>query len=95
MLVHESPDFEILTSVRVDRILVESELNAELSTNGQPSRFYMLCYHRDRMLAAAQEFGWSEAIKAIDEPGGLLLLERRLFEHVEHGCGSDHQSALK
>lgn len=77
------PDFEIFTSMRADMILAASELNAELSTMGQPSRFYMLRHHRDRMLAAAHAFGWGEAIAALDGPAGLLLLERKLFEHLE------------
>ncbi|MCJ1270916.1 hypothetical protein MMC22_010813 [Lobaria immixta] len=96
MLVHESPDFEIFTSIRGDIILVESELNTELSTTSQPSQFYMLRYHRDRMLAAAEEFGWSEAIEALNESAGLLLLERSLFEHLEHEySNSIHQNPLK
>lgn len=96
MSVHESPDFEIFTSIRGDIILVESELNTRLSTTGQPSQFYMLRFHRDRMLAAAKEFSWSEAIEALDKSAGLLLLERSLFEHLEHEYGnSNHQNPLK
>lgn len=96
MLVHESPDFEISTSIRGDMILAESELNSKVSTNSQPSQFYMLRYHRDRMLAAAKEFGWSEAIEALDESAGLLLLERRLCEHLEHVNGNSNlQNPLK
>lgn len=97
MSVHESHEFEIFTSLRGDMILAESKLNTELSTTGQqPCPFYMLRYHRDRMLAAAKEFGWSEAIEALDESAGLLLLERRLFEHLEREYGtSNHHDPLK
>ncbi|MCJ1466795.1 hypothetical protein MMC07_005415 [Pseudocyphellaria aurata] len=88
MLVYESPDFEIFTSIRGDAILVESEFNTELSIIGQPSPFYMLRYHRDRLLAAAKQFGWAKAVQALDDSAGLLLLERRLFEHLELDPGN-------
>lgn len=90
------PDFEIFTSMRADMILAASELNAELSTTGQPSGFYMLGYHRDRMLAAAHAFDWSEAIATLDGSAGLRLLERKLFEHLELEYGdSNHGNPLK
>lgn len=96
MLDHVSLDFEIFTSIRGDMILTESKLNTELSTTSQPSQFYMLRYHRDRMLAAAEEFGWSKAIEALDKSAGLLLLERKLFEHLENECGNlNHHNPLK
>lgn len=48
--------------------------------------FYMLRYHRDRMLAAATEFGWSQACHALDGEKGLLFLEKTLNEHVNSQC---------
>ena len=44
-------------------MLLESSANSALSTS--PSPFYMLPYHRDRMLEAAAHFGWSVAAERI------------------------------
>lgn len=88
--------FDIFTSIRSDKILTQSALNAELSASGQPSQFYMLRYHRDRMLAAAQHFSWEDAIKTLAGPAGLTLLEKTLLQHPDDEYGNqNHPSPLK
>ena len=48
----------IFTSLRYDPLLFEPEINGDPSCNFvAPSPFYMLAFHRDRMLEAAQHFG--------------------------------------
>lgn len=90
------PDFEILTSVRSDKILTQSPLNAELSASDQPSQFYMLHYHRDRMLAAAEHFGWEEAIRNLAGPGAPAMLEKSFLQHLDDTYGNrNHPSPLK
>jgi 4-amino-4-deoxychorismate lyase len=60
------PDFQLFSTLRFDVLLLESSANPTLSTS--PSPFYMLPYHRDRMLEAAAHFGWSVAAERIRGP---------------------------
>jgi 4-amino-4-deoxychorismate lyase len=70
------PDFQLFSTLRFDVLLLESSANPALSTS--PSPFYMLPYHRDRMLEAAAHFGWSVAAERIRGPEGLQHLLRQL-----------------
>jgi 4-amino-4-deoxychorismate lyase len=70
------PDFQLFSTLRFDVLLLESSANPTLSTS--PSPFYMLPYHRDRMLEAAAHFGWSVAAERIRGPEGLQHLLRQL-----------------
>lgn len=80
-------DFRVMSSIRCDANLQSLRVNSELGPNPDRScMFYMLRYHRDRMLAAAREFGWSQACHALDEEKGLLFLEQTLNEHVDSQC---------
>lgn len=77
-------DFRVMSSIRCDANLQILRLNRELGPDTeQPCMFYMLRYHRDRMLAAATEFGWSQAQHALEGEKGLLFLEQTLNEHVD------------
>src|SRR5436853_6199150 len=72
----EGPDFKLFSSLRFDTKLLESPANTALSSF--PCPFYMLPYHRDRMLQAATHFGWSKAIERISGPSGLQYLLAKL-----------------
>ncbi|KAF3760560.1 hypothetical protein M406DRAFT_268720 [Cryphonectria parasitica EP155] len=48
-----------------------------------PSPFYMLDYHRDRMLKAAEHWGWTSAVKTIKGVDGLARLHSFLKETLE------------
>ncbi|KAF2030213.1 hypothetical protein EK21DRAFT_112133 [Setomelanomma holmii] len=51
------PSFQLFTSLRYDPLLLESQENSRPDLNFvSPSPFYMLAYHRGRMLEAAQHF---------------------------------------
>lgn len=58
------PEFSIFTATRYDPILLDSEVNGSLSFSS-PSPFYMLVYHRDRMLEAARHFQWPKVIETL------------------------------
>lgn len=71
--------FELFTSLRYDPILLtSSENNSPALSFHSPSPFYMLVYHRDRMLEAAQHFGWDNVAKKLADGESLsgVLLEK-------------------
>lgn len=72
-------DFKIFTSIRYDPILLEAPQHATLNTTGwnrsTASPWYMLDYHRDRMLRAANHFGWAAVTEKLEGLQGLQTLE--------------------
>lgn len=81
-------DFEIFTSIRSDVVLKDSLYNKSLSGTGEPSQFYMLRFHRDRLLSAANQFNWTEVIKFLSGSASAHLLEMKLLDHLIHKYGS-------
>jgi 4-amino-4-deoxychorismate lyase len=77
----EEPDFQIFSSLRFDTSLLQSSANTALSNFACP--FYMLPYHRDRMLEAATHFQWQEAIQRISGPQGLQHLLEKLEAAID------------
>jgi 4-amino-4-deoxychorismate lyase len=67
-----SPDFQLFSSLRYDPRLLTCPSNTAIT--GFPSPFYMLLFHRDRMLSAATHFGWSTAASRLSGPTGLSYL---------------------
>lgn len=71
-------DFQLFTSLRFDPTLpqlVDSQCDDIGWNSTKPSPYYMLDYHRDRMLKAASHWGWGKAVAAIEGPEGLTRLE--------------------
>lgn len=71
-------NFQLFTSLRFDPTLLQLGNNQpdDLGWNStKPSPYYMLDYHRDRMLKAASHWGWDKAVAAIEGPEGLARLE--------------------
>ena len=79
-----SIDFDITSAIRSDVVLLCSRENTSVNAtvNGtlarEPVQFYMLKYHRDRMLDAAKAFRWDtsplEGTEAFEE-----LIQVRTF----------------
>lgn len=63
------PNFQLFTSLRFDPRLIECRANTAVGPG--PSPFYMLRFHRDRMLEAAQHFGWTKGEARLSGPSGL------------------------
>lgn len=84
--------FTLFTSIRYDPILLQAPEHENLNTtewnHKVASPWYMLDYHRDRMLKAAKHFGWELAIKKIEGPEGLQRLED-LLEPFTKTAGSN------
>lgn len=87
--------FEITSSLRYDNKLLRSEPNTTLFTEDcNPSPFYMLRYHQDRMLVSMSAFGMDT--NRLEGREGLKYLENSLLEHVESESGGDiHLEPLK
>ncbi|KAJ9658637.1 Aminodeoxychorismate lyase [Coniosporium apollinis] len=76
-----SADFELFTSLRYDPILLDCAENSSPTLNFEPpSRFYMLVYHRDRMLEASQYFDWGNVANTLKDGVGF---SRTLLSEVE------------
>lgn len=60
--------FEIISSIRYDPALpnLTSE-NAHSYPEPSDSPYYLLAYHRDRLVAAARHFGWDKALDWLGE----------------------------
>ncbi|KAI0179169.1 aminotransferase [Hypoxylon sp. FL1284] len=69
--------FQIFTSIRYDPALLQIPHLGFTNTgwNQAPSPFYMLDFHRDRMLRAAINWKWEAAIAAISGEEGLERLQ--------------------
>ncbi|KAK3685883.1 putative 4-amino-4-deoxychorismate protein [Podospora appendiculata] len=59
------------------------------------SPFYMLNYHRDRILNAAVHFGWDRVVESLSGDGGLDLLAARLTRVVESTLGIYQTSPVR
>lgn len=77
-------EFQILSSIRADNMLALISKNTLLSCDetSEPSQFYMLRYHRDRMLVAAKALNWTEAQKALEDSRGFNHLRDVLQNHL-------------
>ena len=87
-------DTQITSSMRIDRALVNSTVNLELSISADSAPFYLFLYHRDRMLRAAEEFGWTEAAEAISGLHGACYLLNSVTTHLK-GKGWDAAAQLQ
>ena len=90
-----SNQFDIISTVRSDEILLTSQTNITVNRGFQtsnivnsPLQFYMLGYHIDRMLASAKAFGWDAS--RLEEPQALDRLVTTLYDHIESNYGNRH-----
>lgn len=91
-------DLQIFTSLRYDTILLKSEENSRPDLNFiTPSPFYMLAYHRDRLVEAAQHFEFPEVEKRLQDGKRLHNTLRAGAEGfiAPHGDWPKHDVALK
>jgi hypothetical protein len=78
-------EFQLFTSLRYDPLLLQSEENSRGCLNFvTPSPFYMLAYHRERMVEAAQHFDFFEVEKRLGDGKALHEeLLKRVSEEVK------------
>jgi hypothetical protein len=88
--------FHLFTSLRYDPLLLRSPSNSSPTLNfTTPSPFYMLVYHRDRMLEAAQHFDFHAVASYLSDGAKLhqTLLDR-VWEWIKMG-GEDGPLKLR
>jgi 4-amino-4-deoxychorismate lyase len=78
-------DFQLFSSFRYDPLLASLSINTEPwdGETKDSSPFYMLPYHRDRMLQAAEHFEWIQAADAIRGSEGFAHLLKKLDEAID------------
>ncbi|KAK4162578.1 aminotransferase [Cladorrhinum sp. PSN259] len=82
------PDFQIFTTLRYDPLLLTLPThNPPLTHAGYnhttQSPFYMLPYHRDRLLASAKHFNFSQkAIDLLTSPSALQTLSQTITSQI-------------
>jgi 4-amino-4-deoxychorismate lyase len=83
------PSLQLFTSMRYDPILLNSSENSRPALNFiYPSPFYMLAYHRDRMVEAAQHFDFDAVTAALSDGSALHkgLLDRVKTWQTQEGA---------
>lgn len=68
----KGPDFELFTSFRYDPVLETALFNTQVT--GHASPYLLLPYHADRLVKAANDFGWTKAVAVLQEPGAAEKL---------------------
>lgn len=80
-------EFDIMSAIRSDVVLIHSKENIRVNATvegtlaREPLQFYMLNYHRDRMLDAAKAFHWDTSPLEGTEAFGDLM--EMLHDHLE------------
>ena len=75
--MEKQPDYKIFSSLRSDKSLSEGgPQNQDVTSNASP--LYMLIYHRERLLQAAQHFQWPNCIAKIQGDQGTLWLQEQM-----------------
>ncbi|KAI0146175.1 aminotransferase [Xylariaceae sp. FL1272] len=79
-------EFQIFSTIRWDPNLLNAPQAgySDVGWNQSPSPFYMLDFHRDRMLRAAEHWGWEKAIDTLTGDQGLRSLEAFLSKEIEN-----------
>ncbi|CAN9151217.1 unnamed protein product [Alternaria alternata] len=92
----ENNEFQLFTSLRYDPLLLRSDENSRTILNFvTPSPFYMLAYHRDRMVEAAQHFDFFEVEKRLKDGEALHdELSRQVQEEIRK-TGKDEAMKLR
>jgi 4-amino-4-deoxychorismate lyase len=69
-------DFQLFTTIRYDPALLNVSPGSHVPEwNRKLSPWYMLDYHRDRMVRAAEHFGWAAAVTTLSGEEGMTRLE--------------------
>ena len=89
VLYHKGPKMaaievqELLTTLHSHFPLRSSSENNLLSSvDSSPSQYYMLRYHRDRLVDAAMALSWPAATKSISGYLGMVVFHDALDEHL-------------
>ncbi|EHK26323.1 uncharacterized protein TRIVIDRAFT_63642 [Trichoderma virens Gv29-8] len=87
-------EFSLFTSLRYDPVLLEAAskgIDYAGWNTANESPFYMLDYHRDRMLRAATHWQWDKAVQLLSGQKGL----ETLVKSAEKFIGSSQKTPLR
>ncbi|KAI0101757.1 putative 4-amino-4-deoxychorismate protein [Nemania sp. FL0031] len=89
-------DLQLFTTIRCDPELlkVQDRGFAHVGWNQNPSPFYMLDLHRDRMLKASIHWGWDAAVKTLEGEDGLQALDTFLRTNVTEVNNSPYRAKI-
>ncbi|KAH7130159.1 hypothetical protein B0J11DRAFT_430340 [Dendryphion nanum] len=77
----EASEFRIISTIRYDPLLLTSSENSQPALSFvSPSPFYMLVYHRDRLLEAAQHFEFPAVEERLADG---KVFHNTLLEHIQ------------
>ncbi|KAK6508285.1 hypothetical protein TWF506_010381 [Arthrobotrys conoides] len=79
-------EFDLFSSLQYSPTLKSSPENTAIC--GKPCPYYMLDYHRDRVLQAAHNFGWQEAVTVLEASNSLDLIQEKCFDAVDGVLGT-------
>ncbi|CAG8025246.1 unnamed protein product [Penicillium salamii] len=83
------PDFQIISSLRFDPALPEAAARySSCYPDPDKTPYYLVRYHQDRLIAAAREFEWEEALKWLEQDLGS-------FEHFLDASIPDRTKAWR
>ncbi|KAI0390535.1 putative 4-amino-4-deoxychorismate protein [Xylariaceae sp. FL0594] len=87
---------QLFTTLRCDPALmtISPADSTDLGWNSKPSPFYMLDFHRDRLLKAALHWGWDAAVKALEGDDGLRTLDKFLRENVQDAAHEPYRAKV-
>lgn len=82
-------DFQIFSTLRYDPLLLEVSTRSNMDYAGwnhvNQSPFYMLDFHRDRMLRAAAHWEWDAVVKKLSGDAGLQWLAKSITGAIING----------
>ncbi|CAK7269646.1 Aminodeoxychorismate lyase [Sporothrix epigloea] len=92
MSAPDESSFQLFSAVRYDATLLDAAKDEALAHAGwnatHASPYYMLDFHRDRLLRAATHWGWEQAVAAVAGDAGLVRLTEVLDRAVvDQGSG--------
>ncbi|KAI1738039.1 putative 4-amino-4-deoxychorismate protein [Xylaria scruposa] len=89
-------ELQLFTTIRCDPVLLKAPDRqfVNLGWNQSPSPFYMLDFHRDRMLNGAIHWGWDAAIRILEGDSGLTTLEALLQTNVPEVADAPYRAKV-
>jgi len=89
-------ELQLFTTLRCDPELITTSSgdSANFGWNENPSPFYMLDLHRDRLLKAAIHWGWDTTVRTLEGDSGLRTLEDFLCKNVKEAAHKPYRAKV-
>lgn len=80
--LQEQPAY-LFSSARYDPALLDVSKNSATDPPSAPTPYSLLPYHQQRLVVAAEAFGWTKAVDSIGEEGGAAMMRKELDRAVK------------